>query len=150
MRPAQPGDLAGQAASGIVRFDLAVARYRRGSFDEARVEFAQAIPLLLRASDRQVAYYNLGNACAKAGKLGEALDAYRMAMRLNPDDDDARYNYALVVAWNARRQRPEGKSSPPQTLSGEAARLLRLLPEDGLKYRSLSARPASGRPAKDW
>ena len=40
--------------------------------------------------------YNLGNALFAQQKLEEALDCYRNAMRMNPDDVDAKHNYALT------------------------------------------------------
>ena len=40
--------------------------------------------------------YNLGNALFEQQKLQEALECYRNAMRMNPDDVDAKHNYLLT------------------------------------------------------
>ena len=65
---------------------------------------AQAEGLLQKASadslrndaDRSDAYYNLGNTQFVQQKLQDALRSYRRALTLNPDDMEAKYNYALT------------------------------------------------------
>ena len=42
------------------------------------------------------AHYNLGNACFKAGRLGEAVLWYERALRLAPRDADIRANLHYV------------------------------------------------------
>ena len=46
--------------------------------------------------ERSEVAYNLGNTLFVQQRLEEALDCYRNAMRLNPDDKEAKYNYALT------------------------------------------------------
>ena len=48
--------------------------------------------------------YNLGNALFEQQKLEEALDCYRNAMRMNPDDVDAKHNYALTKLMLQQQQ----------------------------------------------
>ena len=40
--------------------------------------------------------YNLGNVRFDGGNLQGALESYRNAMRFNPDDQDAKFNYAYT------------------------------------------------------
>ena len=42
------------------------------------------------------AFYNLGNISYKNKKLKDALQFYRKALELNPNDDEARYNYEYI------------------------------------------------------
>ena len=42
------------------------------------------------------AFYNLGNISYKNKKLNDALQFYKKALELNPDDDEARYNYEFI------------------------------------------------------
>ena len=46
--------------------------------------------------ERSEVAYNLGNTLFVQQRLEEALDCYRNAMRLNPDDKEAKFNYALT------------------------------------------------------
>ncbi len=49
--------------------------------------------------------YNRGNALAHAGDLAGALKAYDAALKLNPDDEDARHNRELVA--DAMKRNPQ-------------------------------------------
>ena len=60
---------------------------RAGQYREAATAFG----------DRKVNAYNRGNALAKIGLYGQALDAYDDALEADPEDEDARYNKALVA-----------------------------------------------------
>ena len=48
-------------------------------------------------ADKEMAYYNLGNTFFKSQKLEESIEAYKRSLRLDPSDEDARYNYLLAV-----------------------------------------------------
>ena len=53
----------------------------------------------LRADgERAEAFYNLGNAQFKQQKYKEALESYKQSLRLNPADQQAKYNYATPSA----------------------------------------------------
>jgi Ca-activated chloride channel family protein len=43
------------------------------------------------------AWYNLGNAYFDAQQWSQAVDAYKQALRLNPDDADAKHNLELAL-----------------------------------------------------
>ena len=64
------------------------ALYRSGHYDEA----LKAQPEAHSADD----WYNRGNIMARAGNLSKALKAYDQALKLNPDDEDAKTNRKLV------------------------------------------------------
>ena len=57
---------------------------------------AAAADSLQTAENRAEAYYNLGNAQFVQQKLQEALQSYRRSLVLNPNDMEAKYNYALT------------------------------------------------------
>jgi Ca-activated chloride channel homolog len=66
----------------------AAAHYKSGAFDKALEN--------LKNNSSANSLYNQGNALAQSGQLQEALDAYKKALKLNPDDNDALYNKDLV------------------------------------------------------
>ncbi len=47
-------------------------------------------------ADRADLFYNLGNSQFMQQKYQEALESYKSSMRVNPDDQDAKYNYAYT------------------------------------------------------
>ena len=60
------------------------------------------------------AAYNLGFALAEAKKRDEAIEAYGKALRLRPDDDDARYNLELLLREQQQQQGGQGQQQQDQ------------------------------------
>ena len=67
--------------------------YRRGEFAAARLRYLASAETDLR--DARL-FYNLGNACFKDGRLGEAVVWYERARRLAPRDEDVLANLRFV------------------------------------------------------
>ena len=80
----------------------AAALYDKGRYDEAAAAFADAG----FAGD----VYDRGSALAKAGKLNAAAEAFDLALERDPNDEDARFNLALVEAL-LKRRRDEGPAA---------------------------------------
>lgn len=55
--------------------------------------------------------YNKGNALARSGRFGEALEQYDRALELDPDDQDALYNRKLVKRL-LQQQKQQGPQRP--------------------------------------
>lgn len=76
-------------------WDEANAAYVAGDFRAAADGYRR---LLARGESSAKLYYNLGNACFKEERLGEAILCYRRALRLQPGNEDARYNLSVAEA----------------------------------------------------
>lgn len=98
-----------RAAAAVLRDPAwrGVALYRAGAFADAAAA--------LRRTRSAEAAYNLGNAFARAGELALAVKAYDVALKRNPDDDDARANRTLVEqllrAGDDGPAKPSGKAN---------------------------------------
>ncbi len=89
-------------------FNKGNAAYRQENYNEAQQAFEQlAVNTDFENSLRSEAFYNTGNAIAKQAenitnpgeklpKLEQALDQYKQALKLNPDDVQAKQNFELV------------------------------------------------------
>ncbi len=66
----------------------AAAQYKSGAYDKAIEN--------LKNNTSANSLYNQGNAFARSDQLKEALEAYNKALKLNPADEDAKYNKELV------------------------------------------------------
>ena len=78
-----------------LRFDRGTALYGLSRYEEAAQEFLRATEAKdgnLKAS----AFYNLGNAFAKANKFKEAIEAYKRSLALDPRDQKAKANLELA------------------------------------------------------
>jgi tetratricopeptide (TPR) repeat protein len=81
-------------------FNKANHEYQEQKYAEARDTYQQIITAGIQSSDL---FYNMGNACARLGKTGEAVLYYERARKLAPRDRD--------VATNLRRIAPPDNDS---------------------------------------
>ncbi len=105
-----------------LRYNLGTAYLRLGRYDEAEENFRAALDAV-DPSLRQRTYYNLGSRFLEAARsgnsgeagalLGAAVDAYQRALRLQPGDDQAKWNLELALreAESRSRNGPEGEKS---------------------------------------
>ncbi len=90
------------------QYDLAGAQFRQERYEAAEKTLSKLASDTTRTDiERGEVAYNTGNAQFAQQKLKEALASYRHAMRLNPADVDAKYNYALTKALLQAQQQQE-------------------------------------------
>lgn len=78
-------------------YNLGNALYKVERYDKAEQTIRGAAADSLRADEeRAEAFYNLGNAQFKQEQYKEALESYKQSLRLNPTDQQAKYNYAYT------------------------------------------------------
>ncbi len=93
--PAEPG----------VHLDRGSALYALSRFDEARQEFLRATEGGQDPTVKGAAFRNLGNALSKLEKHKDAVEAYKRALALRPDDKAAKWNLEIAL----RKQKEEEK-----------------------------------------
>ncbi|RXF70801.1 tetratricopeptide repeat protein [Hansschlegelia zhihuaiae] len=81
------------------------ALYHGGRYDEAAAAF--------RSADYAGQPYDLGTTLARGGRLREAAEALDLALDRDPNDEDARFNLALVEAMmrTSRAVGPDAKNA---------------------------------------
>ncbi|MDR1102433.1 MAG: tetratricopeptide repeat protein [Tannerella sp.] len=86
-------------------YDLGNALYRQQKYPEAAEQYqlvtGQSERLLsenrtANAARLAEAYHNLGNIGMQAKEYAKSVEAYKQSLRLNPKDDETRYNLALA------------------------------------------------------
>lgn len=88
-----------------VRVNLATARALSGSpdgVDQALARLAEA-----EGEAGHVAGYNLGTHLGEAGDYEHALQALRRTLERNPDDEDARWNYEVLMQRQREQERQQ-------------------------------------------
>lgn len=80
----------------------AAALFARGRFEEAAEAFDRVGP--------EGEPYNRGTALARAGRLRQAVEALEAALERDPNDEDARFNLALVES-RLKVERGEGPAA---------------------------------------
>lgn len=90
------------------KYDLASAMYRTERYDSAEQLLRSIVQDTTRTErERGEVAYNLGNTQFAQQKYKEALSSYRYAMRCNPDDEDAKFNYAFTKRLVQQQEQQE-------------------------------------------
>jgi Ca-activated chloride channel family protein len=97
------------SSSHVAQFNLGDAYYKQQRSDEAQRTYANRIAASKTPADKEMSYYNLGNTFFKSNKLEESVESYKRSMRLDPSDEDARYNY-LLAKDRLKQQREIGRA----------------------------------------
>ena len=77
-------------------FNLSDALYKQKRYEEAAEISGRLTADSLHGEHAAQAWFNRGNALFQQRKLEEALEAYKNSLRLNPDDMEAKFNYAYT------------------------------------------------------
>ena len=90
------------------KYDLASALYRTERYEKAEKTLQAIVSDSTRTEkERGEVAYNLGNAQFAQQKYKEALSSYRQAMRCNPNDEDAKFNYAFTKLLLQQQQQQQ-------------------------------------------
>jgi len=96
--------LKSEPSSPEIAFNLGNAYYKGESFDKSLEAYKKAAedkksPLL-----QSKAFYNLGNSLFRRKETDKAIEFYKQALRLNPKDEDAKYNLELLTQREDQKQ----------------------------------------------
>lgn len=110
----------GTRADGpVLRYNLGTALLRLGEYAEAEEHLRRALDTL-EPDTRARVQYNLGlrfleearsspDPAAAAALYDAAVESYRQALRLDPGDGEAKWNYELALRERDEQQPPEGR-----------------------------------------
>jgi len=89
-------------------YNLGNSLYKQDDYANATENYINSLNKISPADKMQqaAAYHNIGNTYLKTEKYNEAIDAYKQSLRLNPADNDTRYNlsYALNKLQQQQKQ----------------------------------------------
>lgn len=78
-------------------FNLGDALYKGGQYEEAATHFKSLVQKATTNEQKAESYHNLGNSLLETQKYQESVDAYKNALRNNPNDEATRYNLAYAL-----------------------------------------------------
>ena len=90
-------------------FNLADAIYKQGRYEESSALFDALIDNAPTKNDLAKVYHNLGNSLTQEQKLEEAIEAYKNALRINPNDAETRHNLTLSKKQKQEQEQQEEK-----------------------------------------
>ena len=93
------------------QYNLASAMIETQRYDAAeKILSTLALDTLRTEKERRDILYNLGNAQFAQQKYDKALESYRDVMRMNPDDEDAKFNYAYTKLMQQQQQQQQDQN----------------------------------------
>jgi tetratricopeptide (TPR) repeat protein len=134
------------------KYNLANALQRQTKYDEAAKLLEDLTGSSRENSIKSAAYYNQGVAYTKMKNLDASIESYKKALRLNPNDQEARENLekALLQKKNQKSSSQQKKSQSSMSQK-EAQQKLDMLnqKEKQLHQRKDKEQQGSGQ-AQDW
>lgn len=80
----------------IARFNMGATLQQDNYVDEALRAYADVAKTTKERPNKHRTFHNIGNALMQIKDYKGAVEAYKNALRNNPNDDETRYNYALA------------------------------------------------------
>lgn len=99
------------------QFNLGNAFYKQGKYEDAIKQFTPlGIDKKFDKEEQSKAYHNLGNSFLQTKKYEESIDAFKKSLKLNPKDNDTRYNlaYAQSMLQKEQQQKQQKKDNKDQ------------------------------------
>ena len=96
------------------KFNLSNSLFKQNRFDESELIFKDIISHSSDSLLKSESYYNLGNNFLQQQKIQEAIDSYKNCLRINPDDEEARYNLSKSLDLLNKQQNQEQEQEQEQ------------------------------------
>ncbi len=91
-------------ASFKANFNLGDALYKQEKYDEAAKVFEELSSVSIDPITKSKVYHNLGNSHFKQQNFGESVEAYKNALRHNPNDNETKYNLSQAQRMLVQQQ----------------------------------------------
>jgi Ca-activated chloride channel homolog len=93
-------------------FNLGNSKFKQKQYTEAENYYTKAAAEFWKREDQADAFYNLGNTFLEKKEYNKSIEAYKNALRRNPDDFQAKKN--LTLALQKKKKEEEDKKQPQQ------------------------------------
>jgi Ca-activated chloride channel family protein len=95
-------------------YNLGNARFRSDDYANSEKAYDDAVNKATTQNVKQQSLYNKGVALSKQKKLQESIDAFKQSLRLNPQDQDNRFNLEKALAEQKRQQQQQEQQKPKE------------------------------------
>lgn len=100
--------------SYIARYNTSAALYQQDKLEESGERFAELMNETSDPAEQAKLMHNMGNVMLESEKYKEAAEAYKRSLKLNPADDDTRYNLAYALKKLREQQEQEQNQDQDQ------------------------------------
>ena len=91
-------------ANATANYNLGNAQFKKNSFDEASKSYNTSVEHADDKTVKEKGFYNKGVALIKQQKTDESIDAWKNALKLDPNDEDARENLEKALLEKKAKQ----------------------------------------------
>ncbi|HVO74277.1 MAG TPA: tetratricopeptide repeat protein [Ignavibacteriaceae bacterium] len=95
-------------------FNLGDAYYKQNNYGQALNAYNTALSEAKTNTQKAGVYHNMGNSLLKSQKLEESINAYKNALRLNPNDQETKYNLSYALAQLKNQQNRQNQNNQNQ------------------------------------
>lgn len=106
--------LAKNPSNAHALYNLGCALMAQQQDSAAITQFEQVGKIEQNKQRRSMAYHNMGWICQRHQMFDQAIEAYKEALRNNPEDDETRYNLALCQ-YQRKQQPPQQQTQNSDT-----------------------------------
>jgi tetratricopeptide (TPR) repeat protein len=92
-------------------YNLSNSMYSQDKFKESLPGYELVVKTTDDKEFKAQSFHNIGNVLMKAKQYAKAISAYKNSLRLNPKDDETRYNLALAQDLLEKQQNQENKDN---------------------------------------
>jgi Ca-activated chloride channel family protein len=168
--------LAAEPNNALASYNNGNALFRSGKGEEAVAAYDKTAEQTKDNSLKEKSLYNKGVALAKQQKLQESIDAWKDALKLNADDNEARENLQKAMAElkkqqqqqqdkqnkeqekkqqqqkDKQQQQPKPQEQQSKLNKQQVEQLLRAMQqkEKEIQQKLQKGNPQTNRPEKDW
>ncbi len=107
--------------SFTAKYNTSTALYQQKKIEESAERFEELLSETSDIDDQAKLHYNLGNSYLESNKLKESIESYKKSLRLNPKDEDTRYNlaYAMEKLQEQQQQQQDQNDKKNQDQNSE-------------------------------
>jgi tetratricopeptide (TPR) repeat protein len=99
-------------ANPVAQYNFGNVLFRKQNFSEAEMAYSKAVENATEKARRENALYNKGVSLSKQKKLEESIVAYKNALKLDPNDEDARINLQKALLELKKKNESSDSKSP--------------------------------------
>lgn len=93
------------------QYNLGNSIYQQKRYQEALTRYENAAKKATNPTDKAAAYHNLGNTYFQLNELDKSINAFKQALRLNPNDKETKFNLALAQQRKKQEEQQKQRSS---------------------------------------
>ena len=108
------GAMKSDPKSPEIAYNLGNALYKEGAFKESLGAYEKGAKTQKDPSFLSKAFYNLGNSLYRNQDPAKAIEFYKQALRLDPRDEDAKYNLELLLKKTPPKDQDKQKDQQKQ------------------------------------